>query len=211
MFAHMQNMQRTYKIKTTCLEMLRDRGYLVDTTSTHGESTTILVAKPNPKTSKDRVLVVFAQEGKTGVHSIKAVVEQMRDAGADRAIFVSPTPLTAFAKAAVAEVASKFTIEPFLEQELLFNVTHHSPGAYPSGAQQGRQTAPARQVPDRRQTLAAHPAKRSGREVLWNGERAGCAHNARLGDSGHVCHLQAVHLALGFSEAKADCEETAIS
>ena len=125
MFAQMQNMQRTCKIRTTCLEMLRDRGYLVDTTSTHGESTTILVAKPNPKTSKDRVLVVFAQEGKTGVHSIKAVAEQMRDAGADRAIFVSPTPLTAFAKAAVAEVASKFTIEPFLEQELLFNVTHH--------------------------------------------------------------------------------------
>ena len=58
-----------------------------------------------------QIFVFFAEDGKVGVNTIKNIAERMRDSCVNRAIMVSQTTLTPFARQCIAELASKYLIE----------------------------------------------------------------------------------------------------
>ena len=58
-----------------------------------------------------QIFVFFAEDGKVGVGHVKNIAERMRDASVNRAILVSQTTLTPFARQCIAELASKYLIE----------------------------------------------------------------------------------------------------
>ena len=62
---------------------------------------------------------------KQGVKVIKTYAERMRGEGVRRAVVVAGAPLTPFARQCLAEMAPRYQVEVFQEQELLVNVTHH--------------------------------------------------------------------------------------
>ena len=134
---------RLYKVRKTCLQLLRDRGYIVaqkdldttlfdfkdkyvdlDTEEVDKEKLTIFCEFRNDPDKQ--IFVFFPKEAKVGVKKIKEYAEKMKEAGVSNAILVVPTSLTAFAKSALQDVfAPKFMIEQFQEQELLVNITEH--------------------------------------------------------------------------------------
>ena len=65
------------------------------------------------------------QQQKQGVKVIKTYAERMRGEGVRRAVVVAGAPLTPFARQCLAEMAPRYQVEVFQEQELLVNVTHH--------------------------------------------------------------------------------------
>jgi len=139
---------RLFKVRRTCLQMLIDRGYIVNTDELNfaedafrakfcrgdagldegdevdKEKLTIYATyKDDPE---QQIFVFFPKEAKVGVKKIKEYAEKMKDASVANAILVVPTALTAFAKSALQDVfAPKFMIEQFQEQELLVNITEH--------------------------------------------------------------------------------------
>eukprot|EP01026_Neomeris_dumetosa_P082030 TRINITY_DN931_c0_g1_i2.p2 TRINITY_DN931_c0_g1~~TRINITY_DN931_c0_g1_i2.p2 ORF type:complete len:206 (-),score=20.37 TRINITY_DN931_c0_g1_i2:32-649(-) len=132
---------RMYRIRRTCLQMLRDRGYLVPQdqlvmtreefherfvgqgTNVRKEEMVVFVPKQDDPT--EQILVFFPDEEKIGVKTIKQQAERMRAENVGRAIMVVPNSLTAFAKTCLAELQPKFIIEHFLESELVVNITEH--------------------------------------------------------------------------------------
>ena len=58
-----------------------------------------------------QIFVFFAEDGKVGVNTIKNIAERMRDSSVQRAVMVSQTTLTPFARQCIAELASKYLIE----------------------------------------------------------------------------------------------------
>lgn len=134
----MDAVTRAYRVRKTCLEMLNDRGYLVvqadlnatrDSFADHysedpkKDDLTILAPKQDDPT--DQIFVFFCEDGKVGVQQIKTFADRMRNEVVIRAIMVSQAALTPFAKQCVSELHGKYHIEPFLEQELLVNITKH--------------------------------------------------------------------------------------
>ena len=66
------------------------------------------------------------QEAKVGVAKIKQFAERMKDEQVFRAIMVVQQSLTPFAKQCLVEMAPKYILEVFQEQELLVNITRHT-------------------------------------------------------------------------------------
>ena len=137
---------RMFRVRRTCLEMLRDRGYGIAPDDwaaaqsleafkvKHGEDPlrddmTILVDKAAPPTDPDapptQIFVFFPEEPKVGVKTIKTLAERMRAEGVARALMVVQAAMTPFAKQCLAEMAPKYIIELFQEAELLVNITKH--------------------------------------------------------------------------------------
>lgn len=73
----------------------------------------------------EQIFVFFPDEPKVGVKTIKVLAERMRGEGVQRAIMVSQANMTPFAKQCLSEMAPKYYIELFQENELLINITHH--------------------------------------------------------------------------------------
>uniref|UniRef100_A0A061QSZ9 DNA-directed RNA polymerase II subunit E n=1 Tax=Tetraselmis sp. GSL018 TaxID=582737 RepID=A0A061QSZ9_9CHLO len=134
----MDNATKLFRVRRTCLQMLRDRGYLIaeaelnqtkeQFTDKHGdepsrENLTVLVCKQDDPT--DQIFVFFPEELKIGVVTIKTYFNRMKEDGVNRAIMVMPGELTSFAKTTLQDISSKFLIEQFKEHELLVNITHH--------------------------------------------------------------------------------------
>ncbi len=132
--------ERIYRARRTILQMLRDRGYMVDSTdvdeseegffekftpSPQRDALTLLVQKRDDPT--DSIFVFWPMDPKVGVKPIKRYMERMNEEQVKRAIMVVQQNLTAFAKQALSEIQAQegLTIEQFQESELLVNITEH--------------------------------------------------------------------------------------
>ena len=132
--------ERIYRVRKTVMQMLRDRGYMVDqqdvdqseedffdkfSTSPQRDMLTLLVQKRDDPT--DSIFVFWPADPKVGVKPIKRYMERMNEESVKRAILVVQQNLTAFARQALAEIqqVEGLTIEQFQESELLVNITEH--------------------------------------------------------------------------------------
>ncbi|VDN26263.1 unnamed protein product [Gongylonema pulchrum] len=124
-------------------QMCHDRGYLVtqeelDQTLENFKETfgdkpseghptrnnlTILVAHNDDPT--DQMFVFFPEDAKIGIKTIKAICQQMQEQAITRAIIVVQAGMTPSAKQAISDMAPKYTLEQFLEAELMVNITEH--------------------------------------------------------------------------------------
>jgi len=131
---------RIYRARRTILQMLRDRGYMVDATdvdeteeeffekftpSPQRDMLTLLVQKRDDPT--EQIFVFWPMDPKVGVKPIKKYMERMNEEDVKRAILVVQQNLTAFARQALSEIqaAEGLLIEQFQEGELLVNITEH--------------------------------------------------------------------------------------
>ena len=132
--------ERIYRARRTILQMLRDRGYMVDTadvdqteeeffekftTSPQRDMLTLLVQKRDDPT--EQIMVFWPTDPKVGVKPIKRYMERMNEETVKRAIIVVQQNLTAFARQALSEIQATegLTLEQFQEGELLVNITEH--------------------------------------------------------------------------------------
>ena len=131
---------RLYRARRTVLQMLRDRGYMVDqadvdqteedffekhTNNPQRDMLTIMVQKRDDPT--DIIFVFWPIDPKVGVKPIKRYMERMNEEDVKRAILVVQQSLTAFARQALSEIEQSegLKIEQFQESELLVNITEH--------------------------------------------------------------------------------------
>ena len=133
--------ERVFRARRTVLEMLHDRGYMVDKSDIEQEEEafyekmgsnkpdreqlTLLVQKRDDPT--EQIFVFWPVDAKVGVKPIKRFMQRMNEEDVKRAILVVQQNLTAFAKSALTEIQVQegLTIEVFQESELLVNITHH--------------------------------------------------------------------------------------
>jgi len=132
--------ERIFAVRHTVLQMLRDRGYMVDqndidqseedsfekfSPSPQRDALTLLVQRRDDPT--EMILVFWPADPKVGVKPIKRYMERMNEEDAKRAILVVQQALTAFARQALTEIQASegLQIEVFQEPELLVNITEH--------------------------------------------------------------------------------------
>jgi len=129
---------RLWRVRKTVVQMVHDRGYMVSQPEldmslqqfrdTFGEDVnreelTILVQ--SKEDVNDQLFVFFPpKDEKVNIKLIRRYAERMKE-GVQRAILVIPNELTSSARTVLAEIASKFLIETFREDELLVNITEH--------------------------------------------------------------------------------------
>lgn len=70
-------------------------------------------------------LLFAAEEPKVGVKTIKTYCQRMQEENIQRAIIVVQQSMTPSAKQSLFDMAPKYILEQFLEQELLINITEH--------------------------------------------------------------------------------------
>uniref|UniRef100_A0A3B3B8A2 DNA-directed RNA polymerases I, II, and III subunit RPABC1 n=1 Tax=Oryzias melastigma TaxID=30732 RepID=A0A3B3B8A2_ORYME len=134
---------RLWKIRKTIMQLCHDRGYLVtqdelDQTldefkSQFGDKPsegrprrtdlTVLVAHNDDPT--DQMFVFFPEEPKVGIKTIKMYCQRMQEENITRAIIVVQMGMTPSAKQSLVDMAPKYILEQFLQQELLINITEH--------------------------------------------------------------------------------------
>uniref|UniRef100_A0A915BX07 DNA-directed RNA polymerases I, II, and III subunit RPABC1 n=2 Tax=Ascarididae TaxID=6250 RepID=A0A915BX07_PARUN len=134
---------KLWRVRKTVMQMCHDRGYLVtqeelDQTLDNFKETfgdkpserkpgrnelTILVAHNDDPT--DQMFVFFPEDAKIGIKTIKAICQQMQEQAITRAIIVVQAGMTPSAKQAITDMAPKYTLEQFLEAELMVNITEH--------------------------------------------------------------------------------------
>ena len=117
--------ERIYRVRRTILQMLRDRGYLVDqadvdqseedffekfSTSPQRDMLTLLVQKRDDPS--DQVFVFWPVDPKVGVKPIKRYMERMNEEDVKRAILVVQQNLTAFARQALSEIQASEGADP---------------------------------------------------------------------------------------------------
>lgn len=130
---------RIYRVRKTCMKMLKKRGYLIDEEQLN-MTTTEFVAKfgENPSRSSleiyservndpsDKIYVFFPEDEKVGVKPIQEFTKKMKENGVERAIIVVKINLTPFAKTAVKEISLRgYKLEYFRDAELLVDITEH--------------------------------------------------------------------------------------
>jgi len=133
---------RIYQVRRTILQMMVDRGYIVQQTELsldkesfiakytgndsdipkRGDLTLLLQKKDDPT---DQIFVFWPDDIKVGVKDIKKYTSIMQDQSVYNAIMIVQKQLTSFAKAALNEMAPRYTIEHFMESELRVNITEH--------------------------------------------------------------------------------------
>jgi len=127
-----------FRVRKTCLKLLAKRGYIVDedhlgmSTDTFKEkfgenpsreSLTILVEKEDD--ANEQLFVFFPEDEKVGVKPIKTYCERMKEEGVTKAILVVRGGITPFAKQALQEMAHRYKIEHFKDNELIVDITEH--------------------------------------------------------------------------------------
>merc|ERR1711976_609713 len=132
-----------WRIRKTVMQLCHDRGYLVtqeeldqtleqfkeqfgDKPSERKPARTelvVLVAHNDDPT--DHMFVFFPDEPKVGIKPIKTYCQRMQEENITRAIIVVQLGMTPSAKQALVEMAPKYILEQFLQQELLINITEH--------------------------------------------------------------------------------------
>jgi DNA-directed RNA polymerase I, II, and III subunit RPABC1 len=73
----------------------------------------------------DQMYVFFPEEPKIGIKIIKQICQQMQEQNITRAIIVVQQGMTPSAKQSIIDMAPKYTLEHFLEAELMVNITEH--------------------------------------------------------------------------------------
>ncbi|XP_051768844.1 DNA-directed RNA polymerases I, II, and III subunit RPABC1 isoform X1 [Ctenopharyngodon idella] len=134
---------RLWKIRKTIMQLCHDRGFLVtqdELDQTLDEfkgqfgdrpsegrprrtDLTVLVAHNDDPT--DQMFVFFPEEPKVGIKTIKMYCQRMQEENITRAIIVVQTGMTPSAKQSLVDMAPKYILEQFLQQELLINITEH--------------------------------------------------------------------------------------
>ncbi len=71
------------------------------------------------------MFVFFPEDPKIGIKTIKAICQQMQEQNITRAVIVVQQGMTPSAKQAIVDMAPKYTLEQFLEAELMVNITEH--------------------------------------------------------------------------------------
>lgn len=79
-----------------------------------------------------------------GIKTIKVYCQRMQEENITRALIVVQQGMTPSAKQSLVDMAPKYVLEQFLQQELLINITEHEVRTYPrpgrwGGAQQSGQ------------------------------------------------------------------------
>ncbi|XP_027923727.1 DNA-directed RNA polymerases II and IV subunit 5A-like [Vigna unguiculata] len=133
-----EEISRLFRIRKTVMQMLRDRGYLVGDfeinmskhqfKSKYGEHMKredLVINKSKKDNSGDQIYIFFPEEAKVGVKTMKTYTNRMNSENVYRAILVTQTSLTPFARTCISEISSKFHLEVFQEAELLVNVKEH--------------------------------------------------------------------------------------
>ncbi|KFO28909.1 DNA-directed RNA polymerases I, II, and III subunit RPABC1 [Fukomys damarensis] len=148
---------RLWKIRKTIMQLCHDRGYLVtqdelDQTleefkAQFGDKPsegrprrtdlTVLVAHNDDPT--DQMFVFFPEEPKVGIKTIKVYCQRMQEENITRALIVVQQGMTPSAKQSLVDMAPKYILEQFLQQELLINITEHEVGPVMG---KGRERAP---------------------------------------------------------------------
>lgn len=67
----------------------------------------------------------YLEEPKVGIKNIKMYCQRMQEENIQRAVIVVQTGMTPSAKQSLVDMAPKYILEQFLEQELLINITEH--------------------------------------------------------------------------------------
>lgn len=134
---------RTFRARKTCMKMLKKRGYNVledelDMTPQRfkekfnlgqhdtppRDNLTLLVEKHDDQ--DDQIFVFFPDDPKVGVKPIRNYCNMMKEETVTKAIIVVQDGITPFAKQALAEMAPRYKIEHFREEELLVDITEHT-------------------------------------------------------------------------------------
>nr|XP_006206498.2 DNA-directed RNA polymerases I, II, and III subunit RPABC1 [Vicugna pacos] len=84
---------------------------------------TVLVAHNDDPT--DQMFVFFPEEPKVGIKTIKVYCQRMQEESITRALVVVQQGMTPSAKQSLVDMAPKYVLEQFLQQELLINITEH--------------------------------------------------------------------------------------
>eukprot|EP01101_Sappina_pedata_P003505 TRINITY_DN1399_c0_g1_i1.p1 TRINITY_DN1399_c0_g1~~TRINITY_DN1399_c0_g1_i1.p1 ORF type:complete len:211 (+),score=96.57 TRINITY_DN1399_c0_g1_i1:211-843(+) len=135
---------RLYRIYKTLIELLEDRGYLVaqqqkdlsedefierykltNSGGTVARNGLFLLHRKKDDPSQQIFVFFPEEEKKVGIGPINRYLNQMAEEGVGKAILVLREGLTSFAKQNLAKVGPHHTIEHFVEQELLVNITKH--------------------------------------------------------------------------------------
>ncbi|KAJ6793074.1 DNA-directed RNA polymerases II and IV subunit 5A [Iris pallida] len=128
--------ERMCRIRKNVLEMLSDRGYVVQESDVlgyeqfkqkFGDSFTrdeLSIKACKAKNPEDQIFVFFPDDVKIGVTHIKKYIDRMKSENATRAILVVQQNLTPMAKKSIQEVT--YHMEVFQEAELLVNINKHS-------------------------------------------------------------------------------------
>lgn len=134
---------KLWRIRKTILQLCHDRGYMVTSDEleqsldqfkqTYGDRPSqgepsrskliVLVSHCNDPT--DQLYVFFPDDPKVGVKTIVAYIKKMEEEEITRAIIVVSTGMSPSAKKAIADMQPKYTFEPFLDSELMVNITNH--------------------------------------------------------------------------------------
>ncbi|KAK2426424.1 DNA-directed RNA polymerases II and IV subunit 5A, variant 2 [Trifolium repens] len=127
---------RLYRIRKTVMEMLRDRGYLVGdfevNMSKHefrekfGDNMKredLVINKTKKDKPSDQIYVLFPEEVKVGVNTLRTYARRMKSENVYKSILVCQSSLTNQAQNFI--LASRIHIEIFQEAELLVNVKDH--------------------------------------------------------------------------------------
>ncbi|KAL8459553.1 hypothetical protein ACS0TY_036883 [Phlomoides rotata] len=117
---------RLWRIRTTVMQMLCDRGYeVVDTEirttkaefiQKYGEGMKredLILLKKLRSDHSVQIFVFFPDEPKVGVKTMKTYTNRMKEDNVHRAILVVQQNLTPFAKTCISEISSKYQLEVF--------------------------------------------------------------------------------------------------
>lgn len=138
-----QETNKLWRIRKTVLQLCHDRGYMVTSDEleqtleqfkqTYGDRPSqgepsrskliVLVSHINDPT--DQLYVFFPDDPKVGVKTILLYIKKMEEEEITRAIIVVQTGMSPSAKKAIADMQPKYTFEPFIDSELMVNITNH--------------------------------------------------------------------------------------
>lgn len=125
-----------YLCRSTLVQMLADRGYEPNTTTTECSFETFTNLFPNALTDRNTIkmhiqkengpvkIVHFFDEDKVGLKNLKVIIENFERQNIFDVILVCKESLSP-ASMKHLESLTNFNIEVFKEKELLFNITHH--------------------------------------------------------------------------------------
>ncbi|KAL5573938.1 hypothetical protein UlMin_023535 [Ulmus minor] len=133
-----EEINKLFRIRRTVMQMLMDRNYLVgdfeinmtkeqfrDKYGENMKREDLTINKTMRNDSSDQIYVFFPEEPKVGVKTMKSYANRMKSENVFRSILVVQQNLTAFARASLSEISTKFHLEVFQESELLVNVKEH--------------------------------------------------------------------------------------
>ncbi|XP_022638649.1 DNA-directed RNA polymerases II and IV subunit 5A [Vigna radiata var. radiata] len=130
-----EEVSRLFRIRKTVMQMLRDRGYLVEDfeinvskhefKSKYGERKDLFIHKSKKDNSNDRIYVFFPNEATFNVGILNIYYNFMASTKVWRAILVTQMSLNHYFRKCINGLSSIFYLEVFQEAELLVNIKEH--------------------------------------------------------------------------------------